>query len=303
MYFYIVAQPCNIMSQPTYSLIIPHYNIPGLLRRLLFSIPKRDDLQVIVVDDCSNKALDELNALKQEFDWVEWYDTKINGGGGKARNIGLAHATGKYVLFADADDYFDLRMNEILNKYKESNADLICFPIVEIEQNPAIRVRQYNNNFKDYKLNPDKGLFSIRFAYLCPWGKLISMKLVKNNTINFEESIIHNDVLFSARIGINAKNVIVAEEPFYVLVERDNSVSKVLSDKQYYSRLNTYAQLNKMYQANNIERFDKMLFSPIKYYLKKFKFRKLRRCFKILNENGITLFDLLGGYLSLNKIK
>ena len=37
-----------------YSIIIPHYNIPDLLRRCLESIPQRDDVQVIVVDDCGS---------------------------------------------------------------------------------------------------------------------------------------------------------------------------------------------------------------------------------------------------------
>lgn len=41
-----------------YSLIIPHFNIPKLLRRLLSTVPKREDLQVIIVDDCSTKELD-----------------------------------------------------------------------------------------------------------------------------------------------------------------------------------------------------------------------------------------------------
>ena len=34
-----------------YSIIIPHHNTPDLLQRLLHSIPQRDDLEVIIVDD------------------------------------------------------------------------------------------------------------------------------------------------------------------------------------------------------------------------------------------------------------
>ena len=39
-----------------YSIIIPHKNIPELLVRCLNSIPEREDIQVIVVDDCSDDA-------------------------------------------------------------------------------------------------------------------------------------------------------------------------------------------------------------------------------------------------------
>ena len=40
-------------NAPVFSVIIPHYGIPELLRRCLASIPQREDLQVIVVDDQS----------------------------------------------------------------------------------------------------------------------------------------------------------------------------------------------------------------------------------------------------------
>ena len=37
-----------------FSIIIPHHNIPGLLRRCLDSVPRRDDTEVLVVDDGSD---------------------------------------------------------------------------------------------------------------------------------------------------------------------------------------------------------------------------------------------------------
>lgn len=51
-----------------YSLIIPHYNTPDLLRRLLRTVTKRDDLQVIAVDDCSTKNLNKLDSVKKGID-------------------------------------------------------------------------------------------------------------------------------------------------------------------------------------------------------------------------------------------
>ena len=37
-----------------YSVIIPHKNVPKLLARCVNSIPVRDDIEVIVIDDCSS---------------------------------------------------------------------------------------------------------------------------------------------------------------------------------------------------------------------------------------------------------
>ena len=45
-----------------YSIIIPHKNIPALLQRCLDSIPSREDIQIIVVDD--NSSSTEVNFTK-----------------------------------------------------------------------------------------------------------------------------------------------------------------------------------------------------------------------------------------------
>ena len=46
-----------------YSFIIPHKNCPDLLQRCVDSIPERDDVQVIVVDDNSDN--EKKPALKE----------------------------------------------------------------------------------------------------------------------------------------------------------------------------------------------------------------------------------------------
>ena len=49
-----VSITANMTSvSPTFSIIIPHKDIPDLLMRCLRSIPVSEDIQVIVVDDNS----------------------------------------------------------------------------------------------------------------------------------------------------------------------------------------------------------------------------------------------------------
>ena len=90
-----------------YSIIIPHKNTPNYLLRCLDSIPLRDDVQVIVVDDNSNPEKVDFDHFPQwKGKHYEYYLTKEGRGAGFARNIGLEHAVGKWLLFADADDFF-----------------------------------------------------------------------------------------------------------------------------------------------------------------------------------------------------
>ena len=124
-----VSIMANIKSMcPTFSIIIPHYDIPDLLMRCLKSIPVSEDIQVIVVDDNSPDAdtyLEKYPELSRSY--LEFIRAQKNGGAGYARNIGLDHAKGKWLLFADADDFFVDDMYDIITTHAESDADVIYF--------------------------------------------------------------------------------------------------------------------------------------------------------------------------------
>jgi glycosyltransferase involved in cell wall biosynthesis len=54
-------------NNPLISIIIPHYNTPALLKRLLDSIGFHEDVQIIVIDDKSTKDLSVFQAVKAEY--------------------------------------------------------------------------------------------------------------------------------------------------------------------------------------------------------------------------------------------
>ena len=78
-----------------YSFIIPHFHIPNLLLRCLKSIPKREDSEIIIVDDNSPDADSylELYPMLRRPDvlFIRTYERK---GAGAARNVALTHSRG-----------------------------------------------------------------------------------------------------------------------------------------------------------------------------------------------------------------
>ena len=186
-----------------FTIIIPHYNIPHLLKRCLWSIPKRDDTQVIVIDDKSDDDnIIKLKALELEYPYVTFIYSDFNGGGGRARNIGLQYAKGIYVLFADADDFFNYCINDILEKYKNKLFDMAVFNANYIDSDTYLstdRTPMLNIYMDKYMKTKDLLLF--RYMFGEPWCKLIRRELIVKNDIKFEESPIHNDAKFSYMIG------------------------------------------------------------------------------------------------------
>ncbi|MFF2508450.1 CDP-glycerol glycerophosphotransferase family protein [Streptomyces sp. NPDC058067] len=92
---------------PRFSVIVPVYKVQAYLHACLESVLEQScsDLEVIAVDDCSPDA---SGAIVEEFaardKRVRPVRLAENVGLGRARNAGLEHATGDYVLFLDSDD-------------------------------------------------------------------------------------------------------------------------------------------------------------------------------------------------------
>ena len=139
-----------------YSIIIPHKNSTVLLERCLKSIPCRKDVQVIVVDDNSENQ-EELNAVVGGFSQVELILTQ-GGGAGHARNEGLKYIRGKWVLFADADDFYNKNAFSILDNYINSDNDVIYFFANSLDVNtllPTPREKDLQNASTRFNTAPE----------------------------------------------------------------------------------------------------------------------------------------------------
>lgn len=94
------------VGEPEFSVIIPAYNVQGYLRQAVMSVAFDPAVEVLVVDDRSTDGTGALvDELASQFPTVTALRPEHNVGLGRARNLGLEHARGKYVLFVDGDDY------------------------------------------------------------------------------------------------------------------------------------------------------------------------------------------------------
>lgn len=215
------------MSKFSYTILIPHHNSPLLLKRCLESIPKRKDIQIIVVDDCSFESCKWVESYSKNWGELLLIENKIPKGAGHARNVGLDYVKGEYVIFSDCDDFFSGDFNFILDKYKSSNYDLIYFNADSVYSDcldkKAPRADQVQKYIKEYFITND--LNNLRYYFTEPWCKIIKTKLLSDNHIKFEETIVANDYFFSINVGYYASIITVEEKVGYIITFRSDSLS------------------------------------------------------------------------------
>lgn len=92
--------------RPKVTVIIPTYNAEDTIEQAINSIPKRDDVEIIFVNDGStDKSLDRAIKALEGYKRTCVVD-KSNGGVSSAINAGLNEATGEYVVLLGSDDDF-----------------------------------------------------------------------------------------------------------------------------------------------------------------------------------------------------
>ncbi|MFF7737173.1 CDP-glycerol glycerophosphotransferase family protein [Streptomyces sp. NPDC007984] len=117
---------------PRFSVIVPAYQVQAYLHECLESVLSQScpDLELIVVDDCSPDAcgaiIDEFAARDPRVRPVHLPE---NVGLGRARNAGVAHASGDYLLFLDSDDTLTPHaLRSIADRLKETGEpDVLVF--------------------------------------------------------------------------------------------------------------------------------------------------------------------------------
>ena len=147
------------------SVILPIYNVEKYLRKCVDSLLKQTykNLEIILVDDGSpdNCPLicDELAKIDSRVKVLH----KKNGGLSDARNYGLDHCNGNYVVFVDSDDFVNINMIDYLYKaIKNQNADIAICNFRNVYENELINY-EINEPMKDVKLFKDEQIINNLF--------------------------------------------------------------------------------------------------------------------------------------------
>ena len=214
------------MNKVKVSIIIPIYNPEEqLLKKCLDSALNQtlNEIEVLCINDGSDDATKDILREYSGNDSRCKLITQENSGSGAARNNGIEHSNGDYIVFLDADDWIEPEMCESLYGFAEKlDVDLVLFDTVwHREENIAnefihFNKEEYNQDFNDfifdYGFIKDK-IFSGYFGVI--WTKFYKSSFIKENDIHFPSHKLYNDIEFHTQSLILAKKIAYCPEIFY----------------------------------------------------------------------------------------
>ena len=167
------------------SIIIPHYNTPdrlkSLIAKLLALANEYPETEFIVVDDGSTCDMEFLKQLPVKAIFQH------NKGAAAARNVGLNAATGRYIVFVDADDDVEGDYLRVIYKtMRDTGCDYIQFPFKNIytDEEDFLHKRQLIGNY---------AVWSWAFTYDCIGDVRFNENLNVAEDMDFLERVITPD--------------------------------------------------------------------------------------------------------------
>jgi glycosyltransferase involved in cell wall biosynthesis len=231
------------------SVIIPVYNSQEYLAECLDTLLSQtmQDIEVLCVDDGSTDGSADILAEYSARDARVRVFAQPNAGAGAARNRALGEATGEFLFFADADDFFEMTMLE--DAYRactRDDADVGVFR-VRYHETDTGKVRPADELLK-MDLVPERMPFSraempdhiLEFTAPAPWNKLFRRAFVEAHGLRFQEIRRANDLLFTKLALAKAERITVIDKALVNYRVGSGSNLQALNDgapSEFYSAL------------------------------------------------------------------
>lgn len=273
------------------SIIIPMYNASQYIERCINSIYHQglnvNEFEVIVINDGStDNSLEIVKDYFTSYKNIRFFSQK-NSGQGAARNLGIKHATGEYILFLDSDDFLlPQSINKILGIVKHVSCDVINF-LMEVEL-PTGNVKESYLYHYDYdKIYSGKELLlrtGINIGSAC--SSLYKRSFILRNNIFFPVDMKHEDVFFSYQIYTFASRVIFTKTHAYYYCWHPDSTDR---NKSYENlKLLQLSDISQAYYLNKLS-LDKRVNKELREHLKKISNSTLMSLFWSILRNSSVL--------------
>jgi len=227
------------------SIIMPVYNAQEFLESAVNSVINQtyENIELICVNDGStDKSLEILNGFDDSrIKVISQKNTGISG----ARNTGLKHACGEYLMFIDNDDYYEPDMCECMLMAIEG-VDLAVCDVngIAAAEECSRKPEHYNQKkFGLIEIRPQ----TIKDINIFIWNKMFKKELCDRYSITFPDGYMHEDFCFCYKYLSVVKKAFAIDKKLYNhAIRADSAIGTVLKKfDTWYTLMNVLEFLRK----------------------------------------------------------
>ena len=251
------------MKKPLVSIVIPMYQAEYTIMKTVDSIIQQTypNIEIILVNDGStDNTINICNKLVNQFPTIMLI-TQDNKGVSTARNNGITHMTGDYVLFLDSDDTLDSNAIDFLvEKAVSTDVDVVYFDFTRVTSNSTV-ISSANMDEGKYITSQSGSFFleMIRTDIANNIGtKLFKSSIIKEKLVSYNEKyMICEDLMFCIDFMSHSSSFYYLKNSLYNYnIQSSNSLMSSYKLNNYaatmemFGKLKIYLELHDSYKKN-----------------------------------------------------
>lgn len=262
------------------SIIIPAHNEGKYLEECLKSIIEQTmdfrEFEIIMVDDASeDNTFEIMKKYADKYDnFFAYKRDEKSGSAGLPRNEAIQHATGKYLMFIDADDTYEKDACEkMYNAIEETGADFVTANAIDMtEDGEKTDVFMSREKYVSQEISIKNIKYDVLPMSCSACFKIINTEFVKKNNLHFLHGVPAEDSYFSYTSLMKSNKAYYLSEVIYNYRKRYSennlSVSTTFSEK-YFENINySYGEIYNEFKKNNyLEYYDAYYLNGLFYIL------------------------------------